>query len=63
MNLQLITIDPIDVIRVNIGVQQEAMAKAIDNNNLDAMCYHICNLSKLEEKMIAVRESFKTNMN
>ena len=63
MNLQLLTIDPIDVIRVNIGVQQDCMQQAIDNQNLDAMCYHLRNLDVLADKMRGLRESFTKNLN
>lgn len=56
-------IDPIDVIRVNIGVQMELMQKAMNKADLNAVCYHLTNLHKLELKMIELRRSFKINMN
>lgn len=56
-------IDPMDLIRINIGVQMEAMQKAMDRADLDAVCYHLTDLHKLKLKMIELRRSFKTNLN
>jgi len=63
MNVQLLTIDPIDVIRVNIGVQMDLMTKAMEKADLNAVCYHLTDLHKLELKMIELRRSFTTHLN